>query len=462
MTLNADGSFSYLPDDDFSGTDSFTYTASDGVATSAPATVTIVTSLPVATNDAYTGNTGQAVSGNVLNNATDAAGAYLNAGLVTAPAYGSLTLNPEGSFTYISNPGYSGPDAFTYMAMDALGAFSAPATVTIMVYSQPWANADAYTTIQGQTLTVNAPGVLGNDTNADGNPLTASLASSPANGQLTLHSDGSFSYTPKTGFSGTDRFTYTTTDGYATSLPATVTLTVYSIPVANADAYTTIQGQTLTVAVPGVLANDTNADGNGLWVSNYLQPAHGQVFLSANGSFSYLPAAGYSGIDSFTYTAMDGMATSAPATVTLTVYSEPLAHADAYSVVAGQTLKVNGPGVLANDTNADGGTLTATLVTTTAYGVVTLNPDGSFNYTPGAGYCGTDSFTYTATNGTAASAPATVTLTVYLVPMANADTCCMAAGQTLTVSAPGVLANDTNADGGALAWCRARPPVMAA
>ena len=100
MTLNADGSFSYLPDDDYTGTDSFTYTASDGVATSAPATVTIVTSLPVANNDAITAISGQAATGNVLTNDTDAAGAYLNAGLATAPSHGSSRSTPKApSFT---------------------------------------------------------------------------------------------------------------------------------------------------------------------------------------------------------------------------------------------------------------------------------------------------------------------------------------------------------------------------
>ena len=87
--------------------------------------------------------------------------------------------------------------------------------------------------------------MLANDTNADGGTLTAILAPRPANGQLTLNADGSFSYTPNAGFYGTDSFTYTATDGHATSAPATVTITVYSVPVANADAYTVIAGNYL-------------------------------------------------------------------------------------------------------------------------------------------------------------------------------------------------------------------------
>ena len=93
----------------------------------------------------------------------------------------------------------------------------------------------------------------------------ALLGSTTSNGSLTLNADGSFNYTPNAGFWGTDSFTYTATDGNATSTPATVTITVYSVPTANAEAYTVIDGSTLTVsAANGVLANDANADGGTL------------------------------------------------------------------------------------------------------------------------------------------------------------------------------------------------------
>ena len=112
----------------------------------------------------------------------------------------------------------------------------------------PLAVNDAYSVNAGATLSVAAPGVLGNDTNSNGTVLSATLVTTPGNGSLTLNADGSFSYTPNAGFYGTDSFTYTATDGHATSAPATVTITVYSVPVANADAYTVIAGNTLTVA----------------------------------------------------------------------------------------------------------------------------------------------------------------------------------------------------------------------
>ncbi len=92
-----------------------------------------------------------------------------------------------------------------------------------------------------------------------------------------------------------------------------------SAPVAVNDSYATNQSTILTVAAPGVLANDTDADGDALTASLVSGPAHGQLTLNANGSFSYTPTAGYSGSDSFQYTASDGKVGSNSATVSITV-----------------------------------------------------------------------------------------------------------------------------------------------
>jgi VCBS repeat-containing protein len=167
-----------------------------------------------------------------------------------------------------------------------------------------------------------APGVLANDTDVDANLLTAALVSGPAHGTLSLNADGTFSYTPATNFYGTDTFTYTASDGALTSNVATVTITVNRVnhpPVAANDSYATNQGTPLTVAAPGVLANDTDPDGDPLTAKLVTGPAHGSLTWNGDGSFTYTPDALYSGSDSFTYKANDGLADSNTATVALTV-----------------------------------------------------------------------------------------------------------------------------------------------
>jgi CSLREA domain-containing protein len=193
---------------------------------------------------------------------------------------------------------------------------------TIGCNTPPVATDDAYTTDQGATLTVPAPGALGNDTDVDGNPLTAILVTNAANGSVALAADGSFTYTPNASFFGIDHFTYKASDGRDDSNVATVTITVRKVnrpPVAKDDAYTTTRNRAFFIAPPGVLANDSDPEGSSLTAKLVRGAAHGVVLLSANGSFVYLPKRGFVGTDTFTYQASDGVNTSNLATVTINV-----------------------------------------------------------------------------------------------------------------------------------------------
>ena len=148
----------------------------------------------------------------------------------------------------------------------------------------------------------------------------------PAHGTLTLNTDGSFTYAPAAGFAGTDRFTYQAGDRSLTSEPATVVLTVEQgnrAPAASANGYSTKENTPLAAPAPGVLGNDADADGDRLSAQLAIGPTHGTLALNANGSFRYVPAAGFAGTDRFTYRAGDGGLVSGPATVTITVRALP-------------------------------------------------------------------------------------------------------------------------------------------
>ena len=327
----------------------------------------------------------------------------------------------------------------------------------------PVAATETYQATEEQALTVNAAaGVLANDSDMMGLTLTARLVSGPAHGSLTLNADGSFSYTPVALFHGTDSFTYQAVDRSSSSAATTVTLSVAYIdhpPIGLADGYTIEAGKVLVAsAATGVLANDTDADGDPLMAQLVNGPAHGSLTLNANGSFSYTPVALFHGTDSFTYMAADPLTISAATTVTLNVTvvdHAPAALADGYAATEEQVLTVSAAaGVLANDTDAESDALVAQLVSGPAHGSLTLNADGSFSYTPVALFHGTDSFAYRAFDGTLASATATVTLGVAFVdhaPTALADGYAAMAGQAFSVAAKtGLLANDADMDGDAL------------
>jgi VCBS repeat-containing protein len=334
----------------------------------------------------------------------------------------------------------------------------------------PAAANDAYSTNTNTALTMAAPGVLSNDTDADGNSLTASKVSNPAHGTLTLNSNGSFTFTPTTGYTGTDTFTYYANDGQVNSNTATVTITINAAAVNNApvavnDTYTTNEDTALNVAAAGVLSNDTDADGNTLTAAKVTDPSHGTLTLNSNGSFTYTPTANYNGTDTFTYRANDGQANSNTATVTITITAAndvPVAANDAYTTNEDTTLTIAAAGVLSNDTDADGNTLTAVKVANPSHGTVTLNSNGSFTYTPTTDYNGTDTFTYRANDGQANSNTTTVTITVNAIdetPVNNAPVLnpiggkAVTAGQLLTFT---VLATDP--DGNTLTYAASNLP----
>ncbi|MGB5879336.1 MAG: Ig-like domain-containing protein, partial [Thermoanaerobaculia bacterium] len=219
-------------------------------------------------------------------------------------------------------------------------------------------------------------------------------------------------------------------------------------PTAVDDAYTVAEGVSLVVnalddPIPlvGVLDNDTGAGGPGL-LEAFLasSPSAGTLeciggdhpVLCADGSFTYTPNGDFNGTDIFSYVANDGGADSNVASVRITVTpvnDAPVAVDDAYDAVEGQTLSVAALGVLENDIDIDSGSLEAVLDSYGGPGTLTLNLDGSFEYTPhpSTGTGGTDSFTYLAHDGTDSSAlAATVTITVIaapdnLPPFANDD-----------------------------------------
>ena len=186
----------------------------------------------------------------------------------------------------------------------------------------PMAFDDSYIVDEDTALTVPASGVLVNDTDADSTTLTAVLVSGPSHGTLTLNTDGSFSYTPAADYNGTDSFTYRANDGQSNSNVAAVTITINPVndpPTAVDDSYIVDKDTALTVPASGVLGNDTDADSTTLTTVLVSGPSHGTLTLNPDGSFSYTPAADYSGTDSFTYKANDGQVDSGPATVTIDV-----------------------------------------------------------------------------------------------------------------------------------------------
>lgn len=422
LTRNANGTITYTPESNWYGTDTFTYTISDGRGGTDTATVTVtvtpVNDQPSAYNNSYTVVQGQTLTipaPGILADDSDPDGDTLTASAITAPGSGSLSVNSDGSFSYGSSAAFSGPVSFQYRATDPSGAF-ATATVTITVTPiVPTAVNDSYVATYGQPLNIGTPGVLSND-NANGgsSALSVTLVSGPANGSVVLQTGGSFSYTPNPGFAGTDSFVYRIAAGTAVGNTATVTIRVNRPPVANNDNYTIIRNQTLTIAAPGVMVNDSDPDNNPITTSAPWAVSNGSVTLNPNGSFVFIPTTGFTGTASFRYRVTDDVSLeSNEALVTITVNPEaPVAVNDTYHALRNTVLNVQPAGILTNDTANSTNPLTITVVSQPTSGSVVVQPNGSFAYTPANNFLGTVTFTYRLNNGIADSNVATVTIKV--------------------------------------------------
>ncbi|MCA9263946.1 MAG: tandem-95 repeat protein [Planctomycetales bacterium] len=355
----------------------------------------------------------------MLQNDTDPNGQDLTAALDQEPAHGEVVFNADGSFSYTPAADFNGTDTFTYLAVNPQVP-SDPVTVTITVnplYDPAIAVADTYVVNATTGFSVNAAsGVLANDTNVDGLPLTAQLVTNSTPGQLSLAPNGSFTYAPQ-GSQGNFTFTYRVNDTVSNSSTAIVTLIVDTPPTADDDAYSVNEDGTLTVgSALGVLNGDGDVNGDALTAHLVEDVTNGQLTLNANGSFTYVPNVNFFGTDSFTYQANDGDQDSQIATVTITVNpvnDAPVAVADTFFGFENQQLiRSATQGVLANDLDVDGPALSVSLVDPPQNGTLNLQSDGSFTYTPVANFIGTTSFTYKVSDSIAESATVTVDLVI--------------------------------------------------
>jgi len=419
-TLTGTGpSLTYTPQAGYTGPDSFTYTVNDGLDDSTPATVSIAVKppnhAPTATGIQLT--TAQDTAAPVTLAGSDVDGDALSYSVLGAPSHGTLS-GTAPSLTYTPAAGYSGADSFTYKVND--GALdSDAATVAITVTPAPPPNrAPSATALNAFTQQDTPVDVTLSGSDPDGDDLTYAVATAPAHGVLS-GTVPNLTYTPATGYSGPDSFTYTVNDADLTSPAARVSITVMPAPppnhapVANDLTESTDQDSAVSVALSG-----TDPDGDPITYSVLTSPAHGSLSGTAP-ALTYTPDAGFSGSDAFTYRVNDGSLNSAAATVHIQVIKAPPPnHAPTATDIAVTTDEGSPVDVSLSGSDSDGDALTYTVLSQPDHGTLSGTAP-ALTYTPEDGYSGPDSFTYKVNDGSVDSAPATVGLTVIKAPPLN-------------------------------------------
>ncbi len=303
--------------------------------TDAPDPVTVGSNLTYTLT--VTNNGPDAAAGVAMTDTLPAGVTFVSAGAGCTNASGTVTCTIGGLANganaartivvtpTVANPSLSNTATATATTTDPVPANNSATASTVVNAANraPGAGNDGYAVDEDTVLSVGAPGILGNDSDLDGNLLTALLVGGPAHGSVVLNPNGSFSYTPGANFNGSDSFTYKANDGALDSNVATVSIAVSPVndaPVAGDDAYGVAESTSLAVAAPGVLTNDTDVEGGALGAVLVAGPAQGTLALNANGSFAYTPAAGSApGSVSFTYKANDGSLDSNVATVRIAI-----------------------------------------------------------------------------------------------------------------------------------------------
>ncbi|HEX3672759.1 MAG TPA: VCBS domain-containing protein [Rhizomicrobium sp.] len=532
------------------------FIANDGTTVAHPGTTdpnekTITITLnraPTLATDSYTAQESGSASGTsgtggtgVLGNDSDPDGDSISVSQVNGLAgnvgsgtfqgtYGHLNLASNGSFTYTADntsaidsaaTGSHPIDSFTYQVSDGDGGLTS-STVSFTINRAPTLGADSYSVVESASSTGTAgtagTGVLGNDSDKDGDSLTvADVNGSGGNvgsgtfqgtyGHFDLAANGSFTYTADdtsaidsaaTGSHPTDTFTYTVSDGHGGTTTQTVSFTIDRDPTLGADAYNVVESNSVSgtsgTAGTGVLGNDSDKDGDSLTVSavngsganvgsGTFQGTYGHFDLAANGSFTYnadntsaidSAATGSHLTDSFTYTASDGHGGTTTQTVTFTLDRAPTVTTENETVAESATTTgtggTAGTGALAGDSDRDGDSIQATKLDGNTindtlsnfagtYGHLTIGNDGSYSYVADntsaidaapTGSHPIDTFTVTVDDGHGGTTNETLNFSIDRPGIAQADSISTTESSTVTAStrSTGLLGNDSDPDTG--------------
>lgn len=438
VSLLENGSLTYTPGAGFTGHDVITYTTLDGFGGQDTANIDITVSAkpdtaPVAVADFINANNHASVTGNVMaDNGHRGFGVdydldrdplSVQPGTITTASGGTVQLQADGNFSFISASGYSGTDTFNYTLIDGRGGSDTGAVTISNIMASPANNPpvakdDAIDAHHGALVTGNVIADNGNgmDFDPDGNmfsvvPQTVTTANGSS---LTLASDGQFTY-QATNFRGTESIVYTLQDDQGATSTATLTIEnvfINRAPVAMNDSFS---ANGSGMAVGNVLQNDSDPDGDTLSTPTLqiITAGGNMASFDAAGDFVFQAKAGFNGNDSFQYQTSDGNGGTATAMVTITDVSTnhaPVAVDDTINANHQPTVTGN---ALANDSDPDGDSFHAFAQSfVTDHGNLgTIAADGTFTVTAAPGFSGNDSFSYTIGDAHDATASATVSIT---------------------------------------------------
>jgi CBS domain-containing protein len=397
--VNANGTYTFTPTTNFIGTGSFQYQVTDANECTSTATITVNILQCcvgfVASPATFTTCQNTPFNGTLVGLVTGGTPPYTYSAVGTAVG-GTVVVNPAGTFTFTPTTSFTGNASFQYMAVDSTSC-SATATITIVVEAvtanPTTLNTCINTPINGSLVSLVSGGTA---------PYTFTQVGAGVNGVAVVNANGTFTFTPTTGFTGTASFQYRATDVNGCSGTATVTINVRQVTVTA-----TSFNSCLNTATSGNLTGLVTGGTPPYTFAQVGTAVNGVAVVNANGTFTFTPTTGFAGAGSFQYHVTDSVGcVSNTATVTINV--GPLANSETITACFNTTLT----GSLVPYVTGGIAPLTFAQVGTAVNGVAVVSANGAFTFTPTASFIGTGSFGYRVTDASACTSTGTITITV--------------------------------------------------
>lgn len=423
LVMNANGSYSYTPKPNFNGADSAYYQVCDlaGACITAKIIIAVmaVNDNPTLTNASAAVQEDTPFSGNLVPNASDVDGNLNPNGFAAtdSPKNGTITINPNGTFTYTPKPNFSGIDSVHYKVCDA-----ANSCVTATLFLNVLPVNDAPTTSPTSVdLSEDVPSfgsVLLDVIDVDGNLNLNSFAlvDIPTNGTITMNQNGSFGYTPKLNFNGKDSVHYKVCD---MSGACTVGTILFNIAPVN-DAPTLLVANVAldedlpftTNIAPNASDIDGNLNPNSFSILN--MPLHGTIALSPTGVLTYTPVLDYVGQDSVLYKVCDtkGLCTTSTIVLNISSVNDAPILTNATPSVSEDTELTGDVAPNASDVDGNLDPRSFTILDSPANGTITMGKNGKYSYKPLTNFNGIDSVHYQVCDSLGACSKATIIFNV--------------------------------------------------
>ncbi len=417
LSVMADGSFTYLPDSNFNGTDFFIVNVCDSSSLCTADTVYIIVNpvndQVILVNDANTTPEDTPVNGLIITAGDydiDTTGLVVNTTPVAGPAHGGIVVDAAGNYTYTPDLNFNGTDTIIFNVCD--GGTPMPATclndtliITVIAVNDPPVIENDTTTLTEEN-TFNGTIITAGDFDPDSTTLTIDTVpiAGPANGTFDIDTAGNYTYTPDPDFNGTDTIIISVCDS-GNPLPGICVndTLIFNVTASN-DAPVIVNDNNTTnedVSVAGTIitGGDTDPDGTPLIVDTIplSGPANGIFIIDTTGSYTYTPSTDFNGVDTIVISICDNGIPLPSICVndTLIITVNPINDAP---VITNDTAEVDedsyviGSVISGLDTDIDGVQLTADTVPVSgpAHGSIIINTDGTYQYTPSLNYNGDD------------------------------------------------------------------------